>query len=235
MKAIHKLHDQRVLSDKSRLLAAASSRLPSTNVNANEKFQALVETCVVRNSQGKLPGDCANGSPSKEDDSKLDQHSSYSTTSGDSAETHQDSRSSQEVKETGIDVERPHHTPRKPFSSSPDLNLNLDSNDSYITKCESPLTTHMAGLHEVNAPPKTVSVLGVEVQTSSSDPASRPPFPLHFYGPGSDEQRPSDQAVEYSRRLPLLFSTTTSHQDSGKDSCTTPGLTRRLDPDKELQ
>jgi hypothetical protein len=195
--AIHKLHDLRVLSDKTRLMVA-SSRSSSIDVNTHEKFQALVETCVVK-SQGKTSADSANGSPDKEaheDESKLERHSSYSTSG--SAETQQDSRSSQEVKDTGIDVERPHHIHelvednRKPFSSSPDLNLNLDSNDSY-SPASPTLTAHMAGLHVVKpaAPPKTVSVMGVEVQASDPRVSSHPPFPLHFYGPSSEPLRPA--------------------------------------------
>ncbi|XP_024365415.1 uncharacterized protein [Physcomitrium patens] len=195
LKAIHKLHDQRVISDQNRLLAA-SSHLQAIDVNASDdKFRALLETC----SQRKISDSSASGSPEKglEDVSKLERHSSYSTSG--SAETLQDSRSSQEGRDTDIDVERPHNThklvdkpPRKPFNSSPDLNLTLDSNDSYNLvslgmKSDSSLTAHMSGLHVV--PPKTVSVLGVEVQTS--DPSSRPPFPLHFYGPSNDAQNPS--------------------------------------------
>lgn len=195
LKAIHKLHDLRTLSDKTRLLAA-SSRSPTIDVNAHEKFQALVETCVVK-SQGKISADSANGSPHKETleyDSNLERRSSYSTSG--SGETQQDSRSSQEMKETGIDVERPHHIHelvddnRKPFTSSPDLNLNLDTNDSY-NPASPILTAHMAGLHVVKpgAPPKTVSVLGVEVQTSDPRVSSHPPFALHFYGPSSEPLR----------------------------------------------
>ncbi|KAG0615240.1 hypothetical protein M758_5G026400 [Ceratodon purpureus] len=190
-KAIHKLHDLRVMSDKTRLLAA-SSRSPLIDVNAHEKFQALVETCVVK-SQGKVSADSGNGS---QDDSKLERLSSYSTSG--SAETQQDSRSSHEVKETGIDVERPHHIHervddnRKPFNSSPDLNLNLDSNDSY-SPASPTLTAHMAGLHVAKpaVPPKTVSVMGVEVQASDPHGSSHFPFPLHFYGPNSEPLRPA--------------------------------------------
>jgi hypothetical protein len=200
--AIHKLHDQRVLSDKCRLVAA-SARLQTNDPSAHEKFQALVETCAGKSQRNSV--NSANGSLDKddlEDDSQLERHSSYSTTSG-SAEIEQDSRSSHDMKDTGIDVERPHHIldlagepSRKPFNSSPDLNLNLDSNDSYnpdspVTKCDTTLTTHMAGLHvaKPGAPPK---ILGVEV-----DPAARipciPPFPHHFYGPSSDVQSPSSR------------------------------------------
>lgn len=190
-----------MLSDKSRLVAA-SARLQTNDPNAHEKFQALVETCAGKSQ--KISVNSANGSPSKEDlddDSKLERHSSYSSTSG-SAEIEQDSRSSHDMKDTGIDVERPHHIhelagdlSRKPFNSSPDLNLNLDSNDSYnpgspIAKCDTTLTAHMAGLHvaKPGAPPK---ILGVE----ASDPAARvsciPPIPHHFYGPSSDVQSPN--------------------------------------------
>lgn len=75
VKAIRKLHDARVLSDKNRLLAA-SARIPSS------KFQALVETCVVQKSKG---------------DSSGEHHSGYSTTTtGETTTTttQQDSRSS---------------------------------------------------------------------------------------------------------------------------------------------
>lgn len=205
LNAIHKLHDQRVLSDKSRL-GTASARLQTLDANnAHEKFQALVETCVGKSQRNSV--DSTNGSPGKEDlegdESKLERHSSYSTTSG-SADVEQDSRSSHEMKDTGIDVERPHHMPgessRKPFNTSPDLNLNLDSNDSYdpaspIMKCDTTLTAHMAGLHVVK-PIKTVSVLGIDVQASDPDVgriSSIPPYPHHFYGPGSDVQSPNSR------------------------------------------
>lgn len=201
LNAIHKLHDQRVLSDKSRL-GAASTRLQSMEVNAHEKFQALVETCVGKSSQ-RNSVDSANGTLGKEDleedESKFERHSSYSTTSG-SVDVEQDSRSSHEMKDTGIDVERPHHILELASARklSPDLNLNLDSNDSYdpaspIRKCDMTLTAHMAGLHVVK-PVKTVSVLGVEVQASDPDAArisSIPPYPHHFYGTSNDVQSPN--------------------------------------------
>ena len=205
MTAVHKLHDQRVLSDKRRLVAA-SARLQTNDPNTHEKFQALVETCAGKSQRNSV--DCANGSPGKEDledESKLERHSDYSTTSG-SAEIELDSPPSHEMKGTGIDVERPHHIhelagerSRKPFNSSPDLNLNLDSNDSYnpgspITKCDTTLTAHMAGLHVVKpgAPPK---ILGVEVQASDSTARMSciPPFPHLFYGPSSDVQSPKSR------------------------------------------
>lgn len=189
LSAIHKLHDQRVLLDKSRMMTA-SARI-------DEKFQALVETCVGKSSRRKSSVDSGDGSLGKEeqdeDDSRLERPSSYTTTSGSA-----DSRSSHEIKDTGIDVERPRQhshggePPRKTFRSSPDLNLNLDSNDSYdpaspVLKCDTTLTAHMAGLHVVK-PVKTVSVLGVEVQASDPDISSIPPFSHHFYGPSKDVQ-----------------------------------------------
>uniref|UniRef100_A0A7I4BDQ5 Uncharacterized protein n=2 Tax=Physcomitrium patens TaxID=3218 RepID=A0A7I4BDQ5_PHYPA len=202
LKAIHKLHDQRVISDKNRLLAA-SSRLQSIDVKASDdKFQALLEPC----SQRKISDSSANGSSGQGLDDGSN-GSSYSTSG--SAETQQDSRPSHEVKEIGIDVERPLHThdlvdkpPRKHFNTSPDLNVTLDSDDSYspaspVMKSDSSLTLHMTGLHVV--PPKSVSVLGVEVQTS--DPCSRSPLPLHFHGPSSGAQSPKSH--EDLRPAPL--------------------------------
>jgi hypothetical protein len=187
LSAIHKLHYQRVLLDKSRMMTASA--------RVDEKFQALVETCVGKSSR-RNSVDSGEGSLGKEDqdedDSRLERPSSYTTTSGSA-----DSRSSHEMKDTGIDVERPQllhggEPSRKTLRSSPDLNLNLDSNDSYdpaspVLKCDTTLTAHMAGLHVVK-PVKTVSVLGVEVQASDPDISSIPPYPHHFYGPSKDVQ-----------------------------------------------
>lgn len=229
LNAIHKLHDQRVLSDKSRV-ATAAARLQSMDANAHEKFQALVETCVGKSSRRNSVDSANDDSPGKEDleedDSKLERHSSYSTTSG-SVDVEQDSRSSHEMKDMGIDVERPHHihelasgepSSRKPFNTSPDLNLNLDSNDSYdpaspILKCDTTLTAHMAGLHVVK-PVKTVSVLGVEVQAADPNSSIPPYHPHHFYGPSNqDVQSPNSRTV-YMPNASVLRPSPSLHADS---------------------
>uniref|UniRef100_A0A7I4DQ20 Uncharacterized protein n=1 Tax=Physcomitrium patens TaxID=3218 RepID=A0A7I4DQ20_PHYPA len=176
LKAVHKLHEQRMLSDKTRLLSA-SARLQAFDIITRNKIHGSLETSVVKPPR-KTTDYRGNGSPGKEDsedESKLERHSSFSTTNG-SADIELDSRSSHELKDTGIDVGKPHRRhellnepPRKPCNTSPDLNLNLDSNDSYdpaspVMKCDSTFTAHMADFHvpKPNSPPKMVSVLGVE-------------------------------------------------------------------------
>lgn len=215
-----------MLSDKTRLLSA-SARLQAFDIITRNKIHGSLETSVVKPPR-KTTDYRGNGSPGKEDsedESKLERHSSFSTTNG-SADIELDSRSSHELKDTGIDVGKPHRRhellnepPRKPCNTSPDLNLNLDSNDSYdpaspVMKCDSTFTAHMADFHvpKPNSPPKMVSVLGVEVR--ASDPDADRCVPRVSKTSASVSASAERSLENYSRRVPHLFNSPSSFSSS---------------------